>query len=88
MPCQGKELAHPIVFKLIELMDGLQLQGIDAQRAQVVQLLQYARECACGMIGSAVRVGRLLHMLGASWQNQVLSIRCAGMTAAHSVQRT
>ena len=54
-----------MVLKLVELMDGLQLQGIDAQSAQVVQLLQYARECACAIVGAALRLGRLLIMLDA-----------------------
>ena len=58
MPLPGRKLAHPIVLELVELMDGLQLQGIDAQSAQVVQLLQYASKCACAMVESALRVGQ------------------------------
>ena len=40
-------MTHPIVLQLIELMHGLQLQGVDAHSAEVVQLLQDASKGAC-----------------------------------------
>ena len=39
--------SHPIVLELIELVDGLQLQRIDADSGEVVQLLQDAGKRPC-----------------------------------------
>ena len=40
-------MAHCIVLKLVELMHGQQLDGVDAQPLEIRQLLNHAQVRAC-----------------------------------------